>query len=208
MANLGTIAVDATPGVRAVVYPYSIAPLVASTLGAVRTGKLITLNTGGSCESNLLVGISRLDTDGNPAAPCLYFDRQQQFPVCWPVVAGVTNSFSVRVKQPIAGTLRPRIFVKANPAIGINSEVEAVAPAGSGWNTVTLSVIPSSAGVLYLRLDNRSDALDQRCYWDDLSVSPGAPVGSLSYWSDGAPVFCFGGSGTSVAGESSVVFVI
>lgn len=209
MADLGAI------GSRGVL----VAPVFAGYLirGPARSGvvaivtnaaKRVTLGCPGQV-CDLYIGVTRNTVEGSPDAPALSMDRANIFPVRWPVLASVANTFSIKVKQPVAGTLRPRIYARADASLGVAADVEAVAAAGTGWLTIgPISVTPSASGVLQVILENRTDAIPATCYWDGIATTPAVPTNTFAFWKDGAPVFNFGGEPTSAGSASAFSFVI
>ncbi|MGV0949063.1 MAG: hypothetical protein ACOYB3_00015 [Azonexus sp.] len=155
-------------------------------------------------------GAVKSSTVGNSSAPSLYMDRISEFSIRWAVKGGVANTFSVYAKQAVAGTLRPRVTAKANAAIGVAADVSATLASGTGWMQIgPVSVTPSSDGVLIVLLENRSDASDADCYWDDITVTPDLTTGKFGYWQGNSPVFNFGRDGsTPSSGETSYTYVV
>lgn len=110
---------------------------------------------GSSLGSHLKTNVRRSDVEGSPATPSLEIAQPNQYwRFRWAVLSG-THTISVRVKQVANGTPRPSIVIKANPAIGVNSDVTEVAPSGADWVTIgPATVSPTSDGVLWVELWN------------------------------------------------------
>lgn len=110
--------------------------------------------------------------EGN-AQPCLRMDVMFSMPFRWIIQAG-TRTVKVDVKQPINLAPRPRLRILANPAIGINADVDTDAASGAGWLTIgPVTINPSSDGVLKVLLMNLYDGPIGAgpCYWDNLVVT-------------------------------------
>jgi len=120
------------------------------------------------------LGASRSDTEGNPSPPCLslyYPGTSHRFR--WGVTAG-SRSLTVDAKQVSNVTgKRPRVIVRANPSIGVNSDVIADAGSGTSWVTIgPLSVTPSSSGVLWVELWNMDTAtFNSPAFFDHIVTS-------------------------------------
>lgn len=129
-----------------------------------------TLRGDGVADRPLCVGIRRESTEGSPSAPCLAIDIPQTWRFRWGVRSG-TRSMSVSAKQVsnVAGK-RPRLVIRANPAIGVNSDVVADAPSGTGWVTIgPVSVTPTSNGMLWVELCNMdTDTFNSTAYFDHI----------------------------------------
>ena len=112
---------------------------------------------------------ARDNTEGNPAQPSLRMDSRGVFRMRWKVLPG-TRTITVSVKQAVNLSPRPTIVVRANPDIGVNSDVTETAPGGASWVTIgPATVTPSSAGVLAVELRANYDGQYQQapCYWDN-----------------------------------------
>jgi hypothetical protein len=149
VADLGAI------GVNGQLY---VGPAVLSILRKINIGSVVTLNVG-----------VRVDAvEGTPTPPCLAMDQTAQFRMLWPVKQG-SRSITISVKQAVNQSPRPRITVKANPALGVNSDVSESAGSGTGWVTVgPLTVNTTGEGVLEVMLEPLYNASYAPCYWDNV----------------------------------------
>jgi hypothetical protein len=112
----------------------------------------------------------RENSEGN-AAPCLRMDAPGSWSFWWPVDAG-TIELTCDVRQAVNLSPRPRITIKANPDIGVNSDVTGEAPSGTGWVTIgPLEVSPTGTGALRVILEARHEGQDGvvPCYWDNIA---------------------------------------
>jgi hypothetical protein len=101
-------------------------------------------------------GVRRDNTEGNTSPPSMAIDMPGRWRFKWGVETGATRTLSIRVKQVsnVAGK-RPRMIVKANPGIGVPSDVIVDAGAGTGWVDLgPASVTPTTNGVLDVELWN------------------------------------------------------
>jgi len=117
------------------------------------------------------LGATRNNSEGNPSPPCLsiyYPGTCHRFR--WGVTAG-SRSLTVDTKQVSNVTgKRPRIIVRANPAIGVNADVVGDAGSGTSWVTVgPINVTPSANGVLWVELWNMdTDTFDSPAFFDHI----------------------------------------
>jgi hypothetical protein len=67
----------------------------------------------------------------------------------------------------IAGK-RPWMVIKANPGIGVATDIVGIAPAGTGWVKMgPLAVTATHAGVLYVELWNKdTDTFNSPAFFD------------------------------------------
>lgn len=207
MADLGAIGTENTNAQLAKSVT-SIAQVESSFLYATVVGVLKKISTGGASESDLTVGLGKNVADGSPAPPCLEMDRKTNYDIFWPIEPNVANTFTAKVKQPVIASLQPRVTIIADASLGVNADVTGTAAASTGWVTIgPLTVNPTSAGVLLVRLENRSMDQDPRSYWDCVVVSPGTATGDFVHWYNGVPKFGFGGV-AAVSAENSRSFVV
>lgn len=125
---------------------------------------------GDSFARHLQTGVRKESVDGNPAAPCLALDYPGFWRFRWGVKAG-TRSLWVNAKQVsnVAGK-RPSMVVKANPAIGVSTDVAVAAGSTAGWTTVgPATVTPTDTGVLWVELwNNDTDTFKSPAFFDHI----------------------------------------
>jgi hypothetical protein len=93
------------------------------------------------------------------------------FPIRWAVAAG-SPSFSIYVKQVENLSSRPTAIIKANPAIGINSDIILTAGSSTGWVQLgPQTVSPTGPGGLMVELHNNLPGW-RACYWANLVTVP------------------------------------
>ena len=123
-------------------------------------------------------GVSESLTEGDPATPSLLIQHPNNFwRFRWPVLSG-TRTIQALAKQlhQVTSSLtgatvtltRPKIIVRANAAINVNSDTSAtMAGTSDDWTTVgPITVTPDATGVLWVEL------------WNVAIEWPGVPV----YW--------------------------
>ena len=67
---------------------------------------------------------------------------------------------------------RPTLTVRANPAIGVNADVTATAPAGTGWVTIgPLTFTASASGGIVIELFAPWDGGESGTWFDSISVT-------------------------------------
>lgn len=120
---------------------------------------------------SLQVGITQSFTEGNPLVPSLQISYYGMWRFRWVVKTG-TRSISINCKFPSLSTPRPSMNIKANPSIGIPSDIITYAPAGTGWVTIgPVSFVSTGTDVVWVELwnnvimDNTSP-----CYFDHIVV--------------------------------------
>ena len=127
---------------------------------------------GNSFARHLQPGVRQETVDGDPATPCLALD----YPGFWRFRWGVTTAAGIRTIQIFAKQVsnvtgfRPSLVVKANPAIGVNSDVTGTAGSSTGWITIgPLTVTPSGNGVLWVELHNNdTSTFNSTAYFDHI----------------------------------------
>jgi len=144
---------------------------------------------GGGVSDRLWYG-QKSTSDGSPSQPSLEFeDCNALFRFRWAVKAG-TRTLSIKVANLSGLTPYPTMTIRANSAIGVNSDVVGTASSGTGWQVIgPLSVSPSSDGTLLVELYsggvNANNLRPVR--WDSLSDGTGR-TDAFANWLNGAPV--------------------
>jgi hypothetical protein len=89
----------------------------------------------------------------------------------WTVQSGA-RTVSAQVYQIANVSPFPSVIVKANPLIGISSDVTGTSAGSSGWITVgPISISPTSEGVLWVELHNNLQVTGCPCYFDKVNVT-------------------------------------
>lgn len=110
---------------------------------------------------------------GNPAQPSLRMDASGKWRFRWAMAIG-QHLISVNVLHAINQTPRPSMVIKANPAIGINADIETFAPSGTGWVTINSPTFTTTAvGVAWVELRNNlvTNIGFSPCYFDHIVKS-------------------------------------
>lgn len=125
------------------------------------------MNIGGL--QYLTFGAGKDSVVGNPTAPSLALKYASTYRFRWVLHTGV-NILYVNCLQAINLMPRPTVTAKANPDIGINADVSATAPSGTGWVTIgPVSVTASAAGAVYVWLTSNTTSENAApCYFDHL----------------------------------------
>ncbi len=122
------------------------------------------------CDVPMAIEASRADDEGASGAPCLKMTRGSRLRLRVPVAQGA-RAISVKVKQDTPATPLPKLIVKANPEIGLAADLEATAPAGSGWKTCgPVSFTSIQNGGVWIELAASFIGVGA-CYWDDITVA-------------------------------------
>lgn len=150
--------------------PSAVSGLLTDSLNGGQPGPgYVRLLMVGTME--LWLNSGKYVADGNPSAP----SYQQGRPgilrfIDWPVKSG-TRTLSISVKQTPDASPYPRVRLKANPGIGVNSDVVGDAVAGSGWQTIgPLTINPTGDGVVSVWLEVRHQSMSGYALWDNLQV--------------------------------------
>lgn len=124
-----------------------------------------------SCDGQYYVLGAKDTSEGNPSQPSLRLDKKGKWRFRW-VVASGTRTISIDVKQAVNVDPRPTLVVKANPSIGVNSDVTGTAGSSTGWVTIgPVTAEPTSDGVLWVELRVNLDYQYGPCYWDNISTT-------------------------------------
>jgi hypothetical protein len=112
-------------------------------------------------------------SEGDPALPCLRLQSKAVWRFRWAFASG-TRTISVRVKQVLNIAPYPTLTVKANPSIGIATDVTATAGAGANWKTIgPVTITPSANGATWVELSNNQYGLKgneygEHCFFDHI----------------------------------------
>ena len=123
----------------------------------------------------LQVGAQESLSVGYLAAPSLQLNQPGFWRFRWTVASGA-RTVTVFVMQAANIAPYPSLTVKANSSIGVNSDVSATSPGGTGWVQIgPVTVSPTSEGVLWVQL------------WNNLNLpniigAPNATIGSPCYF--------------------------
>jgi hypothetical protein len=178
MADLGSIGIKGCEtkslGYLAPLPPYSgraflgCSPKVSQQFGypAVRLQSLVAGATSYVFGGEDLV-------EGFSSAPCLRMDAKGSWRFRWALTVA-THSITVYVKQAINQSPRPSLCVKANPSIGILTDIEVFAPSSTDWVAVSsgsFAVTTLGATWVELRCNLETNVGFFPCYWDSISKS-------------------------------------
>jgi hypothetical protein len=148
------------------------------TAGSVKYTKAVQFNVIIPILRTIVCGDARMfrgqksTSDGDPAQPSLEMTVAGKFRFRWRVASG-TRTISVKVKNPTGLSPYPILRVKANPDIGVNSDVTGTAIGGTGWQTIgPVTITPSADGAVWVELDCPQVTNNERlCRWDFISVT-------------------------------------
>lgn len=123
------------------------------------------------CDSTYHCRGAKDTTQGDPSQPSLRIDGKGVWRFRWAVSSG-TRTISVSVKQALNISPRPTLVVKANAAIGVNSDVTGTAGSSATWVTIgPVTASPSSDGALWVELRANLDYQSATCYWDNIQTT-------------------------------------
>ena len=112
----------------------------------------------------------RIDaTVGNPG-PSLYVMgmRSQGKPFFRLAVKSGVRTVKVDVLQPDPTAERPVVRIRANPSIGILADVTATAGTQTTWQTLSVTINPTTNGAFILELENPDPG--KPCWFDNVKV--------------------------------------
>jgi hypothetical protein len=130
-----------------------------SPLAVLPPGPFQVRRVVGVCPtSDLMVDEARDDMEGSGGPPCVVFEKPGRYRFRWPVDPG-ERTITVDCKYAPDAAPRPTLRIRANTEIGVNADLVATAPAGSGWVTIgPLSITPSEKGGVWVELEGLSRA--------------------------------------------------
>lgn len=115
-------------------------------------------------------GAARDDSVGASAAPSLRMTRYGVYRCLWSIAPG-SRRVSVKVRQTLPDTPRPRLVVKATPEVGLAADLTADAPAGTDWVTIgPLAFTATAIGAVWVELWCLATGTGVACWWDDLAT--------------------------------------
>lgn len=120
---------------------------------------------------HMQTGVRENTTDGSPAAPSLQLDFPGFWRFRWVVKAG-THSITVQTKQVANTAPFPSMIVKANPAVGLSSDLSASSAGGTGWTVIgPISFAFTGTGVVFVELHNNCLAYDSPALFDHIVIT-------------------------------------
>jgi len=152
------------------------------SVGLPRCFALLSISLGGptsydgvsSGGRHMQAGVTQSTTQGNPSPPSLQLSQPGFWRFRWTVQSG-TRTLSIMVMQSANTSPYPSLTVKANSAIGVNSDVTGTSPGGTSWVKIgPVTVSPTSEGVLWVELHNNLNLFT--------FTVPGQTVGSPCYF--------------------------
>lgn len=145
-------------------------PGIIAAVKGISMGGLSSYNSE-TFERHFSLKIGRSDSQGDPSTPSLVVPQPGYWRFQWGIRAG-THTLSIRTKQVLNNASRPSVVVKANPDIGINSDVIATAPSSATWVQIgPLSVTATGDGAVWVELHNNCTDFYDDCFFDHLVVT-------------------------------------
>lgn len=113
----------------------------------------------------------RDDSEGSSAPPSLYLPKGGRIRLRIPIAAG-SRAVTIKAKQPSMALPRPTARILANAAIGLDADLAATAPVGSGWVSIgPLTFTASANGGVVVELFAQWSGGDSGCWFDALTVA-------------------------------------
>lgn len=113
-------------------------------------------------------GVGKELSQGNPAIPSIKIEAKGRWRFRWKMLAG-PRTLTLKCKQEINVSPRPSVIIKANPEIGINSDITTVATSGTDWVTIgPIAVNPTIIGATWVELHANADYQNAVCYFDNI----------------------------------------
>jgi hypothetical protein len=119
---------------------------------------------------NYVFGMSKDTTEGSPGAPCIRMQYPSMFRFRWVVKPG-QRRIAIRAKQAkIYSTIqRPSLIVKANPSVGIPSDIVAYAPDSSDWVLIGPTIFTATGtGMVFVEIHNNLLMSDSPAFFDHI----------------------------------------
>lgn len=158
-------------------------PVRIVRLASVGDGNYILLKArvaGNSSDPFEAVGIrqprtiGRDENFGNPAPPSFTLRRQVRLgPLLFLLAAG-SRTISVDCLYGPNENERPAMIVRGDDALGINQDVEVVAPVGgvTAWVTLETSLTLRVTGIVEIYLEHRHRHMDEGVsHWDNFRIA-------------------------------------
>jgi len=122
--------------------------------------------------SEAIMRCGRDDTVGNPTPPSQKVGHAFVLKGLYvPVTAG-SRQILIDVLQDVdPGTgLRPRMTVKANPDVGLNTDLVVDAAVGVAWQTLTAAFTATGSGAVEVWREKRYQGMADSIWWDNLRI--------------------------------------
>lgn len=145
---------------------------VAGMLKGISFGSPSSVRGDGTFGLHLMTGVKRNNTEGNPSPPCLEIYNPNMWRFKWSVGGGLKN-ITVKCKQIINENPRPTMIIKANPEIGLLTDISGSAPSSTEWTEIgPVSFVSSASGSVWVELHNNLDTrTNAPAYFDHIVVS-------------------------------------
>lgn len=123
-------------------------------------------------------GVQKSIAEGTPSQPSLWLPQPGAWRFRWQITSG-NQTISVYCKQIENVAPYPSMVVKANPSIGVNSDVTGTSTGSTGWIKIgPITVTATNSGIVWVELRNnlRSNYDPENgnilpwapCYFDNL----------------------------------------
>ena len=149
---------------------YGIQSVIGALKGISMGGPTSYLSDG-TFGRHMQVGVTQSYNQGSPSPPCLQITYPGFWRFRWVVQVG-PRSIYVNALQPttLAYNYPPSIVVKANPAVGLYSDVTSSVANAQTWTTMgPTSFVASAKGVVWVELwNNNTNEYDTPCYFDHI----------------------------------------
>jgi hypothetical protein len=144
-------------------------PATISVIGGLAQAALPGVKSLTIANLAFTFGAYRENSDGSPAVPCLGLKYPGTYSFAWGVEAG-TRMLAVNVKQAGSFSSPPTMTIKANTALGLNSDVVGTAARSASWVTIgPVTAVAGSNGVFIVQLVSNATAENAApCLWDHI----------------------------------------
>lgn len=137
---------------------------VDTTLLGINTSLFSGIHLG-DAQDVLCAFVAANTAEGNPTQPSQAHPRASILKdIFWRVVAGL-NTLTIDCKYTGAA---PRLIVKQDPIKGLMADTIYTAPSGTGWVTITVTFISTTAGVVNVWRERTETDISKVLYWDNL----------------------------------------
>jgi len=172
IANSGSMANGNKSGMMMSFYGVRAPVLDDKTTGALQgifLGGPTSVEGDGTFGRHLQFGVTQSLSEGSPFSqtPSLQVSTPGFWRFRWSVVAGLRSVY-VNAKQTNSSQ-RPTIVVKANPVVGLNSDITVAAASGNDWVTIGPATFTATGyGMVWVELWNNCLTSLTPAYFDHI----------------------------------------
>ena len=135
-------------------------PKVWGFIRSIAMGGATSPDSSGNFGNHMTYGLTKETVQGSPTPPSLRLDYPSNWRFRWIVNPGV-RTISVNAQQYItssaSGSFTPSVIVKANPNVGLKTDISGSIPNILGWQTIgPLSFTATNTDVVWVELHHNN----------------------------------------------------